>query len=91
MLVTWTLSIIGFSVAIPWSGMKPQPTVWNSPIFMLGQSNTATSLKGGKDIGCQNGILSREYGEGQESETALHYVSQVLHSCGSQNLVDRDC
>ena len=57
---------------------------------MLGQRNTPPSLKGGKDAQCQNCILSREYGEGKESKTYLHYVSQVLHSHGSQNLVDRD-
>ena len=53
--------------------MKPQPIVWNwSPVYMLGQRNNAPSLKGGKDVGCQNGLLSRESGEGQESKTTLH-------------------
>lgn len=80
----------GVSVAIPWSGMKLQPAVWISPEFMPGQRHTPSSLQGGKDAGCQNGLLSRESGEGHESETALHYVSQVLHSCSSQNLVDRN-
>lgn len=80
----------GVSVAIPWAGMKLQPPVWNSPEFMLGQRHNFPSLQGGKDVGCQNGLLSREAGEGQESETPLHYASQLSHSCGSQNLIDRD-
>ena len=63
--------------------MKLQPAIWNSPRFMHAQRHTPPSLQVGKEVGFQNGLRSREYGERKESNTALHYVSQVLHSCSS--------